>query len=149
MPWTETDYPVSLKNFEPEVRNKAVEIANALLEEGYEEGRAIAIATAQAKKWAERHDQDDDDNDDVARLHDPAGRHLHVVPHPKGWAVQHDNTIGSSYVSSTRGEALEKAVEMARNERKWVILHDDQGQIVTQLLPEDFDQQRNVLLGSG
>lgn len=53
MPWTSKDYPDSLKNFTPEVRNKAVEIANALLKEGHDEGSAIAIATERAKEWAE------------------------------------------------------------------------------------------------
>jgi uncharacterized protein YdaT len=62
VPWTHTDYPQSMKNLDTRVRNKAVEIANALLEEGYEEGRAIAIATAQAEKWATNHDKDDDDD---------------------------------------------------------------------------------------
>lgn len=53
MPWTKDKYPDSLKNFMAPVRNKAIEIANALLEDGMEEGRAISIATAQAKEWAE------------------------------------------------------------------------------------------------
>jgi len=53
MPWSEQDYPVSMKNLTPEVRNKAIEIANALLAEGYPEGRAIAIGTAQAERWGE------------------------------------------------------------------------------------------------
>ncbi|MEK5493650.1 DUF2188 domain-containing protein [Paenibacillus sp. FSL R7-0297] len=57
MPWNKGDYPDSLKNFTAPVRNKAVEIANALLEDGYEEGQAIAIATAQAKEWGENHDK--------------------------------------------------------------------------------------------
>jgi len=35
------------------VREKAIEIANALLADGYEEGRAIRIAIAQAKRWAQ------------------------------------------------------------------------------------------------
>lgn len=52
MPWNDNDYPPSLKNFNPEVRSKAVEIANALLEEGFEEGSAIAIATDRAEDWA-------------------------------------------------------------------------------------------------
>ncbi|MCU0354898.1 MAG: DUF2188 domain-containing protein [Cytophagales bacterium] len=56
MPWTEKDYPVSMKNLTPEVRNKAIEIANALLEQGREEGSAIAIATAKAEEWAENRD---------------------------------------------------------------------------------------------
>ena len=50
MPWSKHDYPPSMKNLEPRVRNKAVEIANALLEEDYDEGRAIAIATAKAEE---------------------------------------------------------------------------------------------------
>ena len=37
------------------VRTKAIEIANALLAEGYEEGLAIRIAIAKAKQWARRH----------------------------------------------------------------------------------------------
>lgn len=51
MPWTEKDYPSSWKNFDETTRRKAIDIANALLEEGYEEGRAIPIATSQAEKW--------------------------------------------------------------------------------------------------
>jgi uncharacterized protein YdaT len=37
------------------VREKAIEIANALLEEGMDDGRAIRIAIAKAKQWAARH----------------------------------------------------------------------------------------------
>lgn len=59
MPWKKNDYPPSMKNLEPRVRNKAVEIANALLEEGYEEGKAIAIGTAKAEEWDKNHPQDD------------------------------------------------------------------------------------------
>jgi uncharacterized protein YdaT len=36
----------------PTVRDKAIEIANALLKEGYDDGRAIRIAIAQAKRCA-------------------------------------------------------------------------------------------------
>ena len=57
MPWTKYEYPDSLKNFTAEVRDKAIEIANALMDDGYEEDRAIAIATAQAKEWAENRDK--------------------------------------------------------------------------------------------
>lgn len=55
MPWNKQDYPVSMKNLKPRVRHKAIEIANALLDEGYEEGRSIAIATAKAEEWDENH----------------------------------------------------------------------------------------------
>lgn len=52
MPWTALRYPSSMKSLPDGVRRKAVAIANALLEEGCEEGRAIRIAIAQAKRWA-------------------------------------------------------------------------------------------------
>jgi uncharacterized protein YdaT len=44
-----------MKHLPPAVREKAIEIANALLGEGVDEGRAIRIATARAKEWAQRH----------------------------------------------------------------------------------------------
>jgi uncharacterized protein YdaT len=59
MPWRKGDYPPSMKNLDPRVRDKAVEIANALLKDGYEEGRAIAIGTAQAEKWDDDHPQNE------------------------------------------------------------------------------------------
>lgn len=62
MPWTKTKYPPSMKNLNAKVRNKAVEIANSLLDEGYAEGRAIAIATAQAEKWADVPPKGDQDS---------------------------------------------------------------------------------------
>jgi uncharacterized protein YdaT len=55
MPWTPERYPVSMRHLPELVRLKAIEIANALLDEGMEEGRAIRIAIAKAKEWAERH----------------------------------------------------------------------------------------------
>ena len=53
MPWTKENYPDSMKNLPIDVRDKAVEIANALLEERkMEEGFAIATAISRAKEWA-------------------------------------------------------------------------------------------------
>jgi uncharacterized protein YdaT len=45
-------YPPSMRRLPPEVRQKAIEIANALLDDGYEEGRAIRIGIAAARRWA-------------------------------------------------------------------------------------------------
>ena len=55
MPWTAQRYPVSMRHLQEPVRAKAIEIANALLDEGMDEGRAIRIAIAKAKEWAARH----------------------------------------------------------------------------------------------
>jgi uncharacterized protein YdaT len=52
MPWTKEDYPASMRNLPHEVRNKAIEIANALLEERkMDEGIAIATAPVVQKIW--------------------------------------------------------------------------------------------------
>lgn len=43
-----------MQNLSHPVKLKAIVIANALLGKGMDEGRAIRIAIAQAKKWAYR-----------------------------------------------------------------------------------------------
>ena len=56
MPWNADYFPRSMLHLSPIIRGKAIEIANALLAEGYDEVRAIRIAIAQAKRWAVRLD---------------------------------------------------------------------------------------------
>ena len=53
MPWDDLYYPRSMEHLPPVVRSKAIEIANAVLDQGYDEGMAIRIAIATAKEWAE------------------------------------------------------------------------------------------------
>ncbi len=55
MPWNAERYPASMRHLDPRVRRKSIDIANALLEEGYDEGKAIRIAIAKAKEWAAQH----------------------------------------------------------------------------------------------
>lgn len=54
MPWTMDRYPVSMRRLPPWVRRKAIDIANALLDEGMDDGMAIRIAIAKAREWAAR-----------------------------------------------------------------------------------------------
>lgn len=51
MPWYNGDYPPSYRNQPEHLREKAVEIANALLGEGVEEGIAIATGLKQAREY--------------------------------------------------------------------------------------------------
>ena len=51
MPWYNGDYPPSYKNQPVKLREKAVEIANALLGEGAEEGIAIATGLKRAREY--------------------------------------------------------------------------------------------------
>jgi len=41
-----------MKRLPPELRRKAIEIANALLRTGHPEGQSIRIGIASAKRWA-------------------------------------------------------------------------------------------------
>jgi uncharacterized protein YoaH (UPF0181 family) len=53
MAWNSNSFPTSMKLLPPLVREKAIEIACALLAQGMAQGRAIRIAIAKAKQWAE------------------------------------------------------------------------------------------------
>jgi uncharacterized protein YdaT len=55
LPWTSDHFPAAMRNLEPETRDKAIEIANALLREGHDEGFAIRVAIARAHEWAQHH----------------------------------------------------------------------------------------------
>ena len=113
MPWNKQDYPVSMKNLEPRVRHKAIEIANALLDDGYEEGRSIAIATAKAEEWDENHPVSEgskaglqvilitptvetrnfvfpDAGIPSRFLHSKSHDNIHVVPIDSGWAIKEE-----------------------------------------------------------
>jgi uncharacterized protein YdaT len=59
MPWDETYYPRSMRNLPPPVRLKAIEIANALLADGHNDGGAFRIAITKAKESAEQGDSED------------------------------------------------------------------------------------------
>jgi uncharacterized protein YdaT len=49
MPWNSDYYPHAMQHLPALVRTKAIEIANALLAEGHDEGSTIRIAIARAK----------------------------------------------------------------------------------------------------
>ncbi len=50
MPWYNGDFPPSYKNQPKKLREKAVEIANALLKDGTDEGIAIATGLKHARE---------------------------------------------------------------------------------------------------
>ena len=103
MAWTSDDFPDSMKNLPKKTREKAIDIANALLEDGYEAGRAIPIAISQAKEWA---DTQSAQSDYVQ----------HVKKHREGWAVQRSDSSRASYVFSTKQKAVEKGRAVAQNQ---------------------------------
>ena len=67
MPWSMANYPASMRHLSEVTRAKAIAIANALLEEGMEDGRAIRIAIARAEQWARRRGLSERDEDGFPR----------------------------------------------------------------------------------
>lgn len=51
MKWTFENFGADLKDLNPLVRKKALEIANQLMDEGYTEGEAIKKAIKEAEEW--------------------------------------------------------------------------------------------------
>ncbi|WP_054710454.1 DUF2188 domain-containing protein [Bacillus sp. JCM 19041] len=137
MPWTMQDYPSSLKNFDKPVRKKAIEIANAMLDDGYDEDRAIPIATKQAKEWYENATKEEIEAFNANGQVKPSSnrsssssspelidRKEQVVKRDDGWAVQAKGAKQAAYVFSTKKEALQKARSIADNKGTDVEIHD-------------------------
>ena len=66
MPWYNGDFPPSYKNQPEPLRKKAVEIANALLAEGVEEGIAIATGLKRARQFFSGSEEEKSDHKDIA-----------------------------------------------------------------------------------
>jgi len=116
MPWTKTNYPNSMKHLPEAVRNKAIEIANALLEERHmEEGIAIATAISRAKDWAAEHGEKYEDPGkshitDV-KVH---GKDRYVVPYEGEWAIK----VEGEEKIEKRFRYKKAAITQARKEAK-------------------------------
>lgn len=52
MPWSSFHYPPAMEHLPGFIREKAIQIANALLRDGMDEGKAIRVAIAKAREWA-------------------------------------------------------------------------------------------------
>lgn len=129
MPWTMNDYPSSMKNLNHVTKKKAIDIANSMTDEGYDEGRAIPIAIEQAKEWrknaskseiesyekkgkpAERSEEGKKYENNPERLEEAQ----HVVAHKDGWAVKSSNAKRASKVYDKKQDAIQRAKEIANN----------------------------------
>lgn len=116
MPWTKKNYPVSMKNLPEEVRDKVIEIANALLRERHmEEGIAIATAISRAKDWAAEHGKKID-NPEKSKITDVKkhGQDRIVIPYNKQWAIKIEGREKIEKMFHTKTEAIRQAREEAK-----------------------------------
>ncbi|GAB3046019.1 DUF2188 domain-containing protein [Virgibacillus ainsalahensis] len=143
MPWTLNDYPSSMKNLNDVTKKKAIDIANSMVDEGYEEGRAIPIAIEQAKEWREnassgeinqygesgkptqRSEEGKKYENNPERLKEGE----QVVTHDEGWAVQLSNAKRPSEVFARKDDAVERAREIARNKGTSLTIYKQDGSV--------------------
>ncbi|UOQ49297.1 DUF2188 domain-containing protein [Gracilibacillus caseinilyticus] len=147
MPWDTNDYPSSLKNLDTAVRKKAIDMANAMLDEGYPEDRAIPIATEQAKEWYENATREEinkmiNSSDQQLRSHDNKtqsnrpellDKGQHVVPHEDQWAVMTQDAKEPANVYQYKQDAIDRAKEIAKNKDTQVTIHRQDGSIQNKL----------------
>ena len=116
MPWNKRDYPDAMKNLPDEVRDKAIEIANALLEERHmEDGIAIATAISRAKDWAANKGLKSEAKPGTSHSTDVKhhGEDRYVMPGKEGWAVKVEGKNRKRHFD-TKAEALKNATTSAK-----------------------------------
>lgn len=140
MPWNMQDYPASLKNFDPLLRKKTIDIANALAASGYEDDRAIPIAISQAKEWMEnatekelkdlKKEPDPQKND----THDTSSANPDLLDNPvevfykdDQWSVKTKNAKQASDTFVKKNDAVNRAKEIAENKGTKVIRYKKDG----------------------
>lgn len=135
MAYTMNDYPDSLKNLERLERRKAIDIINAMLEDGYDENRAIPIGTEQAQEWYKNASDDDlkklenkdlqkHDDDDDSRGPELIDNDVEVYFEEDEWKVK---TVGAKQASATydkKTDAEKRAKEIADNRGTNVKVHN-------------------------
>ncbi|MEX1020596.1 MAG: DUF2188 domain-containing protein [Litorilinea sp.] len=116
MDWKEKispeNIPAEMVSLSSELRHKAIEIANELLDEGFKLPIAVNLAAAKVSKWA--------------GIGNPIPTQ-HVVPHPDGWAVMRLDASKPTLVTDVKQEAITRAREIAKNQKTVLVIHTQDG----------------------
>lgn len=129
MPYTQKEYPNSLKNLPTEVRNKAIDILNSLIEEKHmDENMAIPTAISRAKDWAVNRGIDISDSDTDEKEH---GKDLYIIPRENQWIIKKEKADRASFVFKNKKDAIDKAFDMAKDMHVNVSIYDADGKIET------------------
>lgn len=140
MPWNMQDYPDSLKNFDPLLRKKIIDIANALEDSGYEDDRAIPIAINEGKEWYKNASQseldefDQESNPSKTDEHDTSSANpelldndVEVYYEDDQWKVKTVDAKRASEIFDKKTDALERAKEIIDNRDAEVISYNKDG----------------------
>lgn len=129
MPYTKQDFPASMKNLLPEIREKAIDILNALIDEK-EMNIEIAIPTAisRAKDWAANRGTKIPKSPTDAKKH---GEDIYVTPHDQGWAIRKEKSERASAIFKKKTEAVSEARILAGRNHGSLVIQRKNGTIQT------------------
>lgn len=149
MPWNMQDYPDSMKNMDPLVRKKAIDIANALEDEGYAEDRLIPIAHSQAQEWyedASEEEKEEFENEENPKKEDEhesssntdlVDNDVEVFYVDDEWKVQTKGSERADETFDKKTDAVERAEEMALNKESQVIIYKQDGEVQSEKEPTE------------
>lgn len=116
MPWNKQDYPDSFKNLDEPVKEKAIEIANALVRDGYEDDRAIPIAMDRAREYV--HGDDD------------SGRTVYEVREDGDeWVLRKKGSDRAILREDTKDHLLEKAKPRVNDQNGVLKIYKGDGEL--------------------
>ena len=148
MPWNMQNYPDSMKNMEPLVRKKAIDIANAMEEEGYEEKQLIPIAQSQSKEWYKKASKEDkeffekEENPKKTDSHDSSSNeelienNVLVYYEDDLWKVKTKEAQRADSTFENKEDAVKRATEIAKKRDTNVIIYKQDGEIQDERKPE-------------
>ncbi|MGI2328802.1 DUF2188 domain-containing protein [Planococcus sp. YIM B11945] len=122
MPWSNENYPDSFKNLNTEVRGKAIEIANALLRDGYEEGRAIPIALDRARKSVH--------GDEEQPIYE-------IKSHDEGWQLKKKDSKKAILIEETKEELMGEAKRYVNKNNGELHIYTEDGTLEQTLYKEN------------
>lgn len=121
MIYTRVKYPSQFGVLRPDIRKRAIEIANVLLEEGLERETAETIAFCNARLIGQV--IPGGTNSQVAN------NAIHVVPHPDGWALISQDAKNMYAVYDSLKEARNRARLHAKSVKFRLYIHNENGYI--------------------
>lgn len=142
MPWNMNDYPASMKNLDPLIRKKAIDIGNALLNDDYPDERAIPIAISQAEKWYDEASAEEKKDFQKAKAPQKNDSHEHdknakklmnadveVKYQEDQWIVISEKASQASDTFDKKEQAVERGKEIAKNKNSTVKIYKQDGKL--------------------
>ncbi|WP_133127403.1 DUF2188 domain-containing protein [Legionella nagasakiensis] len=118
MSGSKKEYSDLMKHLSASMRRNVMDILNSLIEEGYEEEPAIAIAVDTINNQMKS-----------AAGGEENGIEYYVLPHPRGWAVRKVGGQKASYVYARKEEAVEKAIDLVKEKGGRLVIYKEDGTV--------------------